>query len=182
MSYLYKNEFEEVYQADVGNISKIKDSESKYNNKLIYKAGRTLNGHCYKNYNIFETKPDEICYIAECVFDKNNMFVDYINGNKEKLIKKGGVSTANSIKEEIRNTLKYDEYYYEYQKDGIVHTIQSKDFDDKLINIIASEVFDVVDWETTQAYIYETDWSEDINEYYRNKFNKESGKVENYEL
>lgn len=169
MNYLYKNEFEEVYQADVGNISKIKDSKSKYNNKLIYEAGGTLNGYCYKDYNNFKTKPDEICYIAECVFDENDMFVDYINENKEKLIKEGGISTANSIKEEIRNALEYDEYYYEYQKDGIVHTIQSKNFDDELINTIASEVFDIVDWQTTQAYICETDWTLLIEDYYTKK-------------
>ena len=159
MNYLYKNEFENIYQADIGNISKIKDSKSKYNNKLIYEAGGTFNGYCYKDYNNFETKPDEICYIAECFFDEN----------KEKLIKEGGISTANSIKEEIRNALEYDEYYYEYQQDGIVHTIQSKKFDDELINTIASEVFDIVDWQTTQAYICEKDWTLLIEDYYSKK-------------
>ena len=173
MNYLYKNEFEEIYQADIGNISKIKDTKSRYNNKLIYEYGETFNGYCYKDYNNFKARPDEICYIAECVFNGNNLFVDYVNKNKEKLIKEGGVSTANSIKEEIRNVLEYDEYYYEYQKDGIVYTIQSKDFDNDLINIIASEVFDVVDWQTTQSYICETDWKLLIEDYYNKKIKGE---------
>ena len=177
MSYLYKNEFENVYQADIGNILRIKDPKSKYNNKLLYEEGSTLNGYCYKDYNNFKNKPNDVCYIAECCFINDEMFVDYVNKNKDKLIKEGGLSTANSIKQEIRDELKYCEYYYEYQKDGIVHTIQSKDFDDELINIIASEVFDVVDWQTTQSYICETDWKEVIENYYHKKI-----KVDDLEL
>ena len=96
-----------------------------------------------------------------------------VNENKDKLINRGGLSTANSIKEEIRNQLKNEEYYYEYEKDGIVHTIESKDFDDKLINQMVQYIFDVVDWQTTQAFICETDWREDIKEYYDNKFKEE---------
>ena len=163
------NNNENIYQGDVGNIAKVIDPESIFNTKLMYVAGSTFNGYCYKDYNTFKNNPDEICYIAECGFDGDTLFVDYVNENKEKLIKEGGLATANSIKEEIRNALKFEEYYYEYEKDGIVHTIESKDFDDKLINQLAEYVFNVVDWQTTQALIYETDWREDIKEYYDNK-------------
>ena len=173
MSYLYKNEFEDIYQGDVGNIAKVIDPESIFNTKLMYVAGGTFNGYCYKDYNTFKNNPDEVCYIAECCFDKDTLFVDYVNENKDKLINEGGLATANSIKEEIKNQLKHEEYYYEYEKDGIVHTIESKDFDDELLNQMAQYVFDVVDWQTTQAFIYETDWREDIKEYYDNKFKEE---------
>lgn len=170
MSYLYKNKFANVYESDIGNIVKIDDSNSKYNQKLMYIAGGTLNGYCYKDYNNFENNPNDVCYIAECCFD-NDLFVDYVNENKDKLIKDGSVSTAESIKEEIKNQLKSEEYYYEYEKDGIVYTIESKDFDDELISRMTEYIFDVVDWQTTQALIYETDWCEDIKEYYDKKFN-----------
>ena len=43
--------------------------------------------------------------------------------NKEQLINEGGIATANSIKEEIKKELEYNDYFYEYQKDDIVHTI-----------------------------------------------------------
>ena len=169
MNYLDENEFENIYQTDIGNISKIKDSKSKYNNKLIYQSGGTINGYCYKDYNNFKNNPDDVCYIAECEFDDSDLLVDYVNENKDKLIKKGGLSTTNSIKEEIRNNLEYEEYYYEYQKNGIVYTIQAKDFDNELINIIAEDVFESVDWQTTSGYIYEIDWEETISDYYRKK-------------
>ena len=106
-------------------------------------------------------------------FDDNNLFVDYVNENKEKLIKAGGLATKNSIKEEIKNHLKYEEYYYEYEKNGIVHTIDSSDFDEELINQMAENVFYMIDWQTTQALISETNWCEDIKEYYNKKIKKE---------
>lgn len=173
MSYLYKNEFEDTYQADVGSIAKVIDPNSVFDTKLMYVAGGTFNGYCYKDYNNFQNNPDEVCYIAECCFDTDTLFVDYVGKNKDKLIQEGGLSTANSIKEEIKKQLEYEEYYYEYEKDGVVHTIESKNFDEELINQISQEVFDVVDWQTTQAYICEVDWKEDIKEYYRNKFKEE---------
>lgn len=168
MIYLYKNEFEEVYKADVGNISKIIDLESVYNNKLVYREEGTLNGYCFKDYKIFENNPDDICYIAECQFE-DTLLVDYVNENKEKLINEGVISTANSIRKEVRDHLIYNEYFYEYQKNGIVYTIEAKKFDDKIINKIANEVFDMVDWQCTSSYIYETDWNEWIKQYYDEK-------------
>ncbi len=173
MSYLYKNEFEDTYVADVGSIAKVIDPSSKYNNKLMYLASGTLNGYCYKDYNTFENNPDEVCYIAECCFDKDTLFVDYVNENKDSLVKAGGISTANSIKEEIRDQLKYDEYYYEYEKNGIVHTIEAKDFDDDLINGFADLVFEVVDWQCTSSLIGEIDWTDEINNYYSKKLKLE---------
>ena len=169
MSYLYKNEFEDIYQGDVGNIAKVIDPDSIFDTKLMYVAGGTFNGYCYKDYNNFKNNPDEVCYIAECCFDTDTLFVDYVNENKEKLIEEGGLATANSIKEEVKNCLIHDEYYYEYQENDVVHTIEAKKFDEKLIDKIANIVFDVVDWQTTQGYIYEADWCEVIEDFYEEK-------------
>lgn len=168
MNYLYKNNFSYIYKADVGSIVKIIDDKSEFNNKLMYESGGTFNGYCYKDYNTFKNKPDEVCYIAECDFDKD-LFVDYVNDNKEKLIEEGGISTANSIKEEIKYFLIHDEYYYKYQKNNVVYTIKAKDFDEEFINKIAEIVFDVVDWQCTSSFICETDWTNEIANYYEEK-------------
>lgn len=168
MSYLYKNCFANVYEADVGSIVKVKDDKSDFNNKLMYESGGTFNGYCYKDYNTFKNDPDAVCYIAECNFNKD-LFVDYVNGNKEKLIEEGGISTANSIKDEIKNYLIQDEYYYEYQENGVVHTIEAKHFDEEMINQFADLVFDIVDWQCTSSFIYETDWTDEIANYYNKK-------------
>lgn len=172
MSYLYKNTFANVYKADVGEIVKIKDSKSKYNNKQMYMSEGTLNGYCYKDYNNFRNNPDEVCYIAECDFD-TDLFVEYVNENKEQLISEGGLATANSIRDEIRKELEYNEYFYEYQKDGVVHTITAKNFDNEMIDRFAYLVFDMVDWQCTSSYIAETDWTEEINIYYKEKLKED---------
>lgn len=171
-NYMYENNFEDIYIADVGSIAKIKDLKSKYNNKLTYISGGTFNGYCYKDYNTFKNDPDEICYVAESGFNKDPLLVDYVNENKSKLIKEGGFSTANSIKEEVRNELKYEEYFYEYEKNGIVYTIEAKDFDEKLIEEIAADVFDIVDWQSTQSFLCERDWGDCIADYYDEKLQK----------
>lgn len=168
MSYLYENEFVSVYDADIGSISKITDSESKYFNKLIYEPGRTLDGYCYKDYNNFKNAPDEICYIPECKFEKT-LFVDYVNKNKEKLIRDGVLSTANSIKREIRDCLEMKEYFYEYQRNGVVNTIEAKDFDEELIDMISEIVFEIVDWQLSSSLIYEMNFKTDIEDYYSEK-------------
>lgn len=172
MSYFYKNEFEDIYEADIGEIAKVIDPNSKFDTKLMYVAGGTFNGYCYKDYNNFKNNPDEVCYIAECDFD-DTLFVDFVNENKEKLIQEGGLSTANSIKDEIRQELEYMEYFYEYQKNDVVHTIEAKNFDEELIDQIAEIVFDIVDWQTAQAYICETDWTDTISNYYNTKLKDE---------
>lgn len=181
MNYLYKNNFEEVYQAYVGRIVKIKDSKSKFNNKLMYELGGTSNGFCYKDCDAFKTNSNKVCYIAELAFDDDPLLVDYVNKNKEKLINDGSVSTANSIKDEIKKELEHEEYFYEYEKAGVVRTIGAKDFDDKLINAMVECIFDMVDWQCTQSLINEIDWSEDIKTYYDEKI-KESEMRDNYEL
>ena len=162
INYMYENNFEDIYIADVGSIAKIKDLKSKYNNKLTYISGGTFNGYCYKDYNTFKNNPDEICYVAESGFSKEPLLVDYVNENKDKLIKDGGFSTANSIKEEVRNVLKYEEYFYEYEKNGNVYTIEAKNFDE----------IDIVDWQSTQSFLCERDWGDCIADYYDEKLQK----------
>ena len=97
------------------------------------------------------------------------MVFNYIAENKEQLINEGEISTHNSIKEEIKSCLEFDEYFYEYFQNGTVYTIEARDFDDELIESIAKTVIEEVDWQTTQAYIAENDWGDDINEYYNKK-------------
>lgn len=91
------------------------------------------------------------------------------------MIMKGGISTYNSIKQELKDNFKFEEYYYEYQKDGVVYTIPYNDFDDEMIDSFVKEVFHNIDWQTSQSYISEIDWTENINQYYKEKFDKEKG-------
>lgn len=162
---------EKIHKADFGEIAEVIDPKpkSKLKTKMMYVAGQTPNGYCYKDYNTFQNDPDGVCYIAECGFGDDVLFVDYVNENKEKLIASGVISTRNSIKDEIREVLKHDEYYYKYEYNGIVHAIHSRDFEDGIIDNIAKTVFEEIDWQTSQAYTSEIDWCEDINEYYKKR-------------
>jgi glutathionylspermidine synthase len=159
------------------NIGYIKNVPNQNNSSSlidIYVAGNTINGYCYKDYDAFYNKPDEVCYIAECVFDET-LYKDYVNDNKERLIAEGGVSTYNSIKQELKDSFKFEEYYYEYQKDGKIYTILSNKFDEEMIDIFINDIFDNIDWQTSQSYISETDWTESINQYYKEKLDRECG-------
>ena len=63
----------------------------------------------------------------------------------------------------------------EISKDGVVYTIPYNDFDDEMIDSFVKEVFHNIDWQTSQSYISEIDWTENINQYYKEKFDKEKG-------
>lgn len=141
---------------------------------LIYVAGQSPNGYCYKDSDKFYSDPDAVCYIAECAFNEM-LYEDYVEENKERLINEGSISTYNSIKQELKDIFEFEEYYYEYQKDDVVYTIPYNDFDDEMIDLFVKEVFDNIDWQTSQSYIAEIDWTESINEYYKEKFDKEKG-------
>ena len=71
---------------------------------------------------------------------------------------------------EIRECLEQEKYFYEYEKNGVVYTIDAKNYDDEMICSFAEYVFDVLDWQCSSTFICENDWEEDINEYYSNKF------------
>lgn len=159
---------------NTGCIKKVSDPNNFSDLIDMYVAGSTINGYCYKDYDTFYKKLDEVCYIAECAFDET-LYKDYVNDNKEKMIMKGGISTYNSIKQELKDNFKFEEYYYEYQKDGVVYTIPYNDFDDEMIDSFVKEVFHNIDWQTLQSYISEIDWTENINQYYKEKFDKEKG-------
>lgn len=36
-----------------------------------------------------------------------------------------------------------------------------------MIDIFINDIFDNIDWQTSQSYISETDWTESINQYYK---------------
>ena len=146
--------------------SKVKylsDGSSKVSHKVVFP---------HKDYKTFKNEPDKICYIAECNFD-GDLFVDYVNDNKDKLLEMGGISSANSIKKEIRECLEHDKYFYEYEKNGVVKTIEAKNFDNEMIEEFADFVFEIIDWQCASSFIYENDWEDDIKDYYDNKFKNE---------
>lgn len=163
---------DKINDYNVGYIKKVPNQNNSSSLIDIYVAGNTINGYCYKDYAAFYNKPDEVCYIAEYVFDET-LYKDYVNDNKERLIAEGGVSTYNSIKQELKDNFKFDEYYYEYQKDGKIYTILSNKFDEEMIDIFINDIFDNIDWQTSQSYISETDWTESINQYYKEKLDRE---------
>lgn len=163
---------DKINDYNVGYIKKVPNQNNSSSLIDIYIAGNTINGYCYKDYDAFYNKPDEVCYIAECVFDEA-LYKDYVNDNKEKLIMKCGISTYNSIKQELKYIFELEKYYYKYQKKGIAYTIPYTEFDDEMIDSFVKDVFDNIDWQTSQSYISEIDWTESINQYYKEKFHKE---------
>lgn len=161
----------------------IKESVSEYESigsieeidgKQYYVAGKSFNGSCYKDANAYNNEPDKVCYITEGGFEAGEdwkLSVDYVETNKDELIRQGGISTRNSILDEVRTIFEREEYYYEYD-DGT--RVEAKDFDEKLIEEIADDAFSMVDWQTVNGFLYERDWTEAIEEFYEKGTIKES--------
>lgn len=165
-------------EADYGSIADIDGIQ-------CYIAGSTQQGYCFKDMSVYENDPNGVCYICEGAFDDYcaeydpdrklrdaAIPVEYIEKNKAKLIKWGSISTRNSIMDEVRAMLGYSWYYD--TADG--KHIDGKDFDDEFVARIADDVIDIVDWQSTSAYINadldnEDVIGESIEEYYDKKFN-----------
>jgi len=165
-------------EADYGSIADIDGIQ-------CYIAGSTQQGYCFKDMSVYENDPNGVCYICEGAFENYVMDndpdkrlyesyipVDYVEKNKAKLIEWGSISTRNSIMDEVRAMLGYSWYYD--TADG--KHIEGKDFDDELVARFADDVIDIVDWQSTSAYINadldnEDVIGESIEEYYDKKFN-----------
>lgn len=118
------------------------------NGKRYYQAGSTVQGYCFQDYDAFKNDRDAVCYICEFAFDdlenENQVIpVEDLTGDKlAKAIKYGGVSTHNSIIDELR-------HYWDY----IEHPIK-----EEFLEQAAEFIFDTVDWQSTGALIDEVDW------------------------
>jgi hypothetical protein len=159
-----------------------------------YLAEQGGQGYYFKSEKAYMTEPDAICYISEYSFsDYEEEFgeienipdgyasaipVDYVEKNKARLLQEGGFSTHNSILDEMRTTLEYEEYDYE-KPDGTV--IEAKDFDDELIEQMAYDVFDMVDWQSTGTLADEIEWDETIDAYYNKNGLNESEEARQYD-
>lgn len=152
------------------------------NGKKYYVAGSTSQGMAYKNINTYNSDPDGICYICEHFFEDFDdadwqVPVDEVEKNKEKYIQEGGISTHNSIKEEVRTMLS-NGWYYD-RSNG--ERIEGKDFDDEIVDSLADETIEVVDWQSTGAFI-NADLDNDsvigelIEDFYNKKFNESEQK------
>ena len=158
---------EMVRNPELGSVGSIEE----INGKKYYVSDSTFNGYCYKDMDAYYNRPDDVCYICEGGFDDGEdgkLSVDFVNSKKEELINWGSISTRNSIFDDVRTKLDYEEFDFTYD-DGRV--IKSKDFDDKLIEILADEVIGMVDWQSVNAYVMEQEdsWLSIIDDYYNNK-------------
>ena len=144
-----KNLEEEIYKADIGSIVKIDDKE-------YFKVEYSEQGLCYKDYDAFENRPDDVCYICESAIDD---YQDNLIPKTKEIINKeieaGGIITKNSLLQDIKKYLS-DDYYKKI-------TIT-----DDLIETLASNIFDTVDWQSASSFIDEEleNWDlEDMDNY-----------------
>ena len=135
--------FDILKKADFGYL--LKDKK----NKTYYANGRTIQGYVYKDSNSYKSGKG-ICYIPESDFEGINILNDYIDSNNVKEYTRKDI--LNAVKRELINC--YDDLF------------KSKKIPNKLIENISDEVFNVVDWECPESYLAETDWTEDIIDYF----------------
>ena len=140
--------FDIVKKADYGYLLKDKKSNT------YYSCEQTIQGYIYKDYEAFKDGKG-ICYIPESSFTGFNSLNDYISSKMVKEYSKADIN--NGVKKEL---------YQNYSD-----CFKSKKIPKKLIEGISEFVIDVVDWQAPESFIYETDWTEDIMNYFEN--NKE---------
>lgn len=151
-----KNLEEEIYKADIGSIVKIDDKE-------YFKVEYSEQGLCYKDYDAFENRPDDVCYICESAIDD---YQDNLIPKTKEIINKeieaGGIITKNSLLQDIKKYLS-DDYYKKI-------TIT-----DDLIETLASNIFDTVDWQSASSFIDEEleNWDLEDMDNYKNDNKKE---------
>lgn len=116
--------------------------------KEYYQAGSTSQGYCFKDLDAYENDRDAVCYICEFAFNdlenENQVIpVEDLTGDKlAKAIKDGGVSTHNSIIEELK-------HYWNYIEVPIK---------EEFLEQAAEFIFETVDWQSTGALIDEVNW------------------------
>lgn len=109
----------------------------KKDNNLIYEAGITFNGMVYKNWDEFYYG-NGICYISEHGFDDSEDWTIEIP-KEEKSIGYTRQDFLNIVREEVG---------YEVP--------------DNVVWAIATDVFETVDWQYPETYLYEMNLEEEI--------------------
>lgn len=118
------------------------------NSGTLYFGERTSQGFVFKDTSLAESDHDAICYIAEGAFEDKE-YIIIKDEDKEQMIGKGWVSTFNSTIEEVEQAAADTPA----ESDKVFHAY------------MAMQAIDVVDWQGTQSYIYETDIEGEYEEY-----------------
>ena len=140
--------FDIVKKADYGYLLKDKKGNT------YYSCEQTIQGYIYKDYAAFKDGKG-ICYIPESSFTGFNSLNDYISSKTVKEYAKSDIN--NVVEKELYQN--YNDYF------------KSKKIPKKLIEGISEFIFDTVDWQSPESFLCETDWTEDIMNYFEN--NKE---------
>lgn len=144
--YVSENESYDIIK-EVDNGYKVKD----FFGECFYVLTYGWQGYYYKDYDAFK-KGNDVCYIPE---------YNYVNNHENCLIVSERDNTDDKyyrkdIIKEVRNELSgkvYQDFFY-------------KRVPQKLINYIATVVFDTVDWQHPSSYLYETEWDDTIKDYF----------------
>ena len=108
-------------------------------------------GYYYKDYDAFKNGND-VCYIPEYNYVNNNencLIVSEKDNTDDKYYRKDIIK---EVREELSGKV-YQDFF-------------NKRVPQKLINYIASIVFDTVDWQHPSSYLYETEWDDTIKDYF----------------
>ena len=108
-------------------------------------------GYYYKDYDAFKNGND-VCYIPEYNYVNNNencLIISEKDNTDDKYYRKDIIK---EVREELSGKV-YQDFF-------------NKRVPQKLINYIASIVFDTVDWQHPSSYFYETEWDDTIKDYF----------------
>jgi len=122
-----------------------------------YTAGHTDNGYVFKDMNEVKNKTNNVCYIAECDFNDDEIIIN--DSNLARLIEWGGVCTYQSALKETIELVKWT-----------FPAFADSQWFDEFVERVTNFVLEEVDWQCFSTLLHEIDFAEDLSYFLEEKF------------
>lgn len=142
-----KKSYEIIKEVDNGYL--VKNKKNKQFCILTYGS----QGYYYKDYDAFNND-NGVCYIPEYNSTKENENALIIPTNKKNENIYYRKDILDAVKRELNSSIYRDLF--------------NKEIPSKLIENIAIQTFEIIDWQHPESYLSEVDWDEDIIYYFSN--------------
>lgn len=129
-------------------------ARARKNGVTLYYGGESNEGFIYVDMETFKdpSKRNQVCYIAECGFDGRDFLVD---DEVAEEIRCGGADTHQTL--------------FDGLKEHLISVYEGEEITDEFVENCCEVCMQNCEWTCLSTYYIEVDWSEDLEEYKKNK-------------